>query len=54
MQHHATRRVVDCLARVCAGLAACILLFAGAAWAQSGEPIKIGFSMALTGGLAGR
>jgi branched-chain amino acid transport system substrate-binding protein len=52
MQHHATRRVVDCLARVCAGLAACILLFAGAAWAQSGEPIKIGFSMALTGGLA--
>jgi branched-chain amino acid transport system substrate-binding protein len=29
-----------------------VLLFAGAAWAQSGEPIKIGFSMALTGGLA--
>jgi phage-related tail protein len=54
MQHHATRRVVNGLARVCAGLAACALLFAGAAWAQSGEPIKIGFSMALTGGLAGR
>jgi len=52
MQHYATRRVVNGLARVCAGLAACALLFAGAAWAQSGEPIKIGFSMALTGGLA--
>jgi branched-chain amino acid transport system substrate-binding protein len=27
-------------------------LFASAAWAQSGEPIKVGYSMALTGGLA--
>jgi branched-chain amino acid transport system substrate-binding protein len=32
--------------------AAAILSFAGGAWAQSGEPIKIGFSMAMTGGLA--
>jgi branched-chain amino acid transport system substrate-binding protein len=51
MQHHAIQRAVKWLARLCAGLAACALL-AGAAWAQSGEPIKIGFSMALTGGLA--
>src|SRR6202047_2968439 len=35
---------------VLAGLAA--VLAAGPALAQSGEPIKIGFSMALTGGLA--
>src|SRR5438876_7119624 len=52
MQRHATQRVVNCLARVCAVLAACALSFAGAAWAQSGEPITIGYSMALTGGLA--
>src|SRR5438094_4742336 len=52
MQHHATRRAVTCLARFCAALAACALSFAGAAWAQSGEPITIGYSMALTGGLA--
>src|SRR5262249_52617367 len=52
MRNYATRRVDNGLARGCAGLAACALLFAGAAWAQSGEPIKIGFSMALTGGLA--
>ena len=39
-------------ARACVALAACAMVFAGAAWAQSGEPIKIGFSMALTGGLA--
>jgi branched-chain amino acid transport system substrate-binding protein len=52
MQHHATQRAVNCLARLCAALAACALIFAGAAWAQSGEPIKIGYSMALTGGLA--
>ena len=51
MQHHAIQRAVKWLARLCAGLAACALL-AGAAWAQSGEPIKIGYSMALTGGLA--
>jgi len=52
MQHHATRRAVTCLARFCAAIAVCVLAFAGAAWAQSGEPIKIGYSMALTGGLA--
>src|SRR5262249_59623524 len=52
MLHDATCRGVRCLARAFAALAACALLFAGAAWAQSGEPIKIGFSMALTGGLA--
>src|SRR5712671_3206930 len=42
MLHDVTHRAVRFLA--CA--------FAGAAWAQSGEPIKIGYSMALTGGLA--
>src|SRR6266513_2323792 len=52
MQHHATARAVNCLVRIFAALAVCALAFAGAAWAQSGEPIKIGFSMALTGGLA--
>jgi branched-chain amino acid transport system substrate-binding protein len=51
MQHHAMQRAVNWLARVCAALAACALFFAGAAWAQSGEPIKIGFSMAMTGSL---
>jgi branched-chain amino acid transport system substrate-binding protein len=52
MQHHATRRAVTCLARFCAAIAVCVIAFVGAAWAQSGEPIKIGYSMALTGGLA--
>ncbi|TMJ90850.1 MAG: branched-chain amino acid ABC transporter substrate-binding protein [Alphaproteobacteria bacterium] len=52
MQRHATQRVVNCLARVCAALAACALSFAGAAWAQSGEPIKIGYGISQTGGLA--
>src|SRR5499427_8934959 len=52
MLHDATCRARSCLARAFAVLAACTLVFAGAAWAQSGEPIKIGFSMALTGGLA--
>src|SRR6478672_5846520 len=52
MLHDATHRAVSCLARAFAVLAASVLLFAGAAWAQSGEPIKIGYSMALTGGLA--
>src|SRR5262249_56778353 len=47
MQHYATRRVVNGLARVCAGLAACALLFAGAAWGPFREPSKIGISMAL-------
>jgi branched-chain amino acid transport system substrate-binding protein len=45
-------RAAATFARASVALAACALAFAGAAWAQSGEPIKIGFSMALTGGLA--
>ena len=52
MQHDPIYRAACGFARLCAALAACALVFAGAAWAQSGEPIKIGFSMALTGGLA--
>src|SRR5436305_5676623 len=51
MQHHATQRAVNWLARLCAALAACALSFAGAAWAQSGEPIKIGYGISQTGGL---
>src|SRR5258705_2867774 len=51
-RHHDPISGAACrFARLCAALAACALVFAGAAWAQSGEPIKIGFSMALTGGL---
>src|SRR5262249_18051693 len=49
MLHDATHRAVRCLVRA---FAAWTLGVAGAAWGQSGEPIKIGFSMALTGGLA--
>ena len=52
MQHDAIYRAAAGFARACVALAACAMVFAGAAWAQSGEPIKIGFSMALTGGLA--
>src|SRR2546425_5384292 len=52
MLHDATHRAVRCLARMSAALAACTLLFAGAAWAQSGEPIKIGYGISQTGGLA--
>ena len=52
MQHNPIYRAAAGCARVCVALAVCALAFAGAAWAQSGEPIKIGFSMALTGGLA--
>ena len=52
MQYHATQRAVNWLARLCAALAACALSFAGAAWAQSGEPIKIGYGISQTGGLA--
>src|SRR5947207_8694944 len=51
MQYHATQRAVNWLARLCAALAACALSFAGAAWAQSGEPIKIGYGISQTGGL---
>src|SRR6516162_4338969 len=49
MLHDATHRAVRYFARA---LAACVLLFAGAAWAQSGEPIKIGYGISQTGGLA--
>src|SRR6516162_3234989 len=49
MLHDAIHRAVRCLVRA---FAACALLFAGAAWAQSGEPIKIGYGISQTGGLA--
>src|SRR5215467_10550054 len=49
MLHDVTHRAVRYFARA---LAACVLLFAGAAWAQSGEPIKIGYGISQTGGLA--
>jgi branched-chain amino acid transport system substrate-binding protein len=52
MQYDPIYRAAAGCARACVALAACALAFAGAAGAQSGEPIKIGFSMALTGGLA--
>src|SRR5262245_2407130 len=52
MLHDATHRAVRGLARAFAASAACVLLFAGAAWAQSGEPIKIGYGISQTGGLA--
>src|SRR2546423_2467205 len=52
MRHDAIYRAAAGFARACVALAACAMVFAGAAWAQSGEPIMIGFSMALTGGLA--
>jgi branched-chain amino acid transport system substrate-binding protein len=52
MLHDAPYRAVSGFARAFATLTACVLLFASAAWAQSGEPIKVGYSMALTGGLA--
>jgi branched-chain amino acid transport system substrate-binding protein len=52
MQRDPIYRAARGFARFCAALTACALLLAGAAWAQSGEAIKIGFSMALTGGLA--
>ena len=47
MSHHVTRRGGALLS---VGLAT--LIAAAPASAQSGEPIKIGFSMALTGPLA--
>ena len=48
MSYSLTRRVVGAAA---AGLVSAALM-SGAALAQSGEPIKIGFGMSLTGGLA--
>jgi branched-chain amino acid transport system substrate-binding protein len=52
MRYNPIYRAAAGCARACVALAVCALAFAGAAWAQSGEQIKIGFSMALTGGLA--
>ena len=52
MRHDPIYRAACGFARLCAAVTTCALLLAGAAWAQSGEAIKIGFSMALTGGLA--
>src|SRR6476619_6516786 len=52
MLHDVTHRAVRFLACAFAAPVACALLFAGAAWAQSGEPIKIGYGISQTGGLA--
>jgi branched-chain amino acid transport system substrate-binding protein len=52
MRHDPIYRAACGFARLCAAVTTCALLLAGAVWAQSGEAIKIGFSMALTGGLA--
>ena len=51
MLHSTGGRTATCLAHVLAGLMACALS-ASAAWAQAGEPIKIGYGMSQTGGLA--
>src|SRR5580692_2442240 len=51
MMLHRLQQFFAFVATAFAGLAAVLALAPGAA-AQSGEPIKIGFSMALTGGLA--
>ena len=53
--HHMITRFAACVGSTLAALAAFALVSFGSmteAAAQSGEPIKIGFSMALTGGLA--
>src|SRR5262249_37706491 len=49
MLHDATHRAGRCLVRA---FAACALLFARAALAQTGGPIKIGYGISQTGGLA--
>ena len=51
MLHSTGGRTATCLAHVLAGLMACALS-ASAAWAQAGEPIKIGYGISQTGGLA--
>ena len=51
MLHGTGARTATCLAHVLAGLMACALS-ASAAWAQAGEPIKIGYGISQTGGLA--
>jgi branched-chain amino acid transport system substrate-binding protein len=48
---HSLKRIIACVAPAFVGLMAVLALVTGAS-AQSGEPIKIGYSMALTGGLA--
>ncbi|MBO0757798.1 MAG: amino acid ABC transporter substrate-binding protein [Bradyrhizobiaceae bacterium] len=48
---HSLKRAIESVAVAVVGLVALLALTAGA-FAQSGEPIKIGYSMALTGGLA--
>src|SRR6266705_1252308 len=48
---HSLRRITASVAAAFVGLVALFALTTGA-FAQSGEPIKIGYSMALTGGLA--
>jgi hypothetical protein len=51
MLHHLKCRVLACFAGALAGLMGWAA-FAGAAWAQAGEPIKIGYGISQTGGLA--
>jgi branched-chain amino acid transport system substrate-binding protein len=51
MLHNLERRAITCLASVVAGLIACALS-GGAGWAQAGQPIKIGYGISQTGGLA--
>lgn len=51
MLHGTGARTATCLSHVLAGLMACALS-ASAAWAQAGEPIKIGYGISQTGGLA--
>jgi branched-chain amino acid transport system substrate-binding protein len=48
---HGLKRAIEGVALAVVGLVALLALITGA-FAQSGEPIKIGYSMALTGGLA--
>jgi branched-chain amino acid transport system substrate-binding protein len=48
---HGLKRAIEGVALAVVGLIA-LLAFITGAFAQSGEPIKIGYSMALTGGLA--
>jgi branched-chain amino acid transport system substrate-binding protein len=48
---HSLKRAIEGVALAVVGLVALLALVTGA-FAQSGEPIKIGYSMALTGGLA--
>src|SRR5262249_34915811 len=52
MLHDATHRAVRGLARAFTTRAACVPLFAGAPWAESRPPIKIGYGISQTGGLA--